>query len=128
MSILIVLGVKLTISSPTSILYYRYTRNEFASLAHSFYTYLKLKLMHLTTVLFSSRKYGNLFYMKLYTVKKFMIGHVAAQRGWLNFNINTCMRMCTSLTDQVTLSISYPEKLPSCLTVSLERAPKKRRL
>ena len=47
----------------TSMYYYNITRNELALLAHSFYTCLKhqIQLVHLTIVLFRSRKYGNNF-------------------------------------------------------------------
>ena len=68
---------------------------------------------------------GNLFHVKH---EKLTIGHVAVLRDQLNYITNVCTHMCTSLTDHVISSISYPEKLLSCRTASLARAPKNRRL
>ena len=66
-----------------------YTRNELASLAHSFYTCLKPPLSSDNCTLqvcipwVHILLYGNLFFAKVYTVEKFTISHVAAQRDRL---------------------------------------------
>ena len=65
---------------------------------------LDRKLSH-TSYQVESREPCNLSSF-IYTVEKFTIGYVVAQRGRLNYITNACTRMCTSLTDHVTLSIS----------------------
>ena len=113
---------------------YTNTRNELASLAHSFYTCLKHQLIHLTIVLLRS--------IYIYTLGSLVVWsfiprdtlycriiHDRPRCGAARpAQLHHPTRMCTSLTDHVTWSISQPKKLLSCLTASLIRAPKKRRL
>ena len=40
--------------------------------------------------------YGNLFYVKLYTVQEFMIGHAVARRGRLNYITSAHMHACAN--------------------------------
>ena len=64
------------------------TRNELASLAHSFYTCLKHQLIHLTIVLLKSIYLGFIVVWSLIYSTRYFILYVAAQRGRLNYITN----------------------------------------
>ena len=86
---------------------YSTVRSKVAIFMSSFDTSRIRTVLHLrSTCIFGPKLCGNLFYMKLYSVEKFTIGHVAVHRGRLNYITNARTRMCISLTDNVTWSIS----------------------
>ena len=74
--------------------YYIITRNELVLLAYSFYNLLETSAHAFDNctpqiyIPWVQSCVVNLFYAKLYTVVKFTIGHVVAQRGRLNYITN----------------------------------------
>ena len=99
-----------------------YTRNELASLAHSFYTCLKHQLIHLTIVLLRSiytlgSYVWSFIHAILYTVR------CGAARPAQLHHQRARTRMCTSLTATTQLSYSFTRKSAEEKTLTVESPP-----